>query len=76
MSGVKLTKLSVLGFIAIAIIYDIVIYASAGVDATISRVTLQWASDIPIIVLAPGILIGHLFWPQPIPAKPTSKLKE
>jgi len=64
MSGRSLTKVIVLAVIASASIYDIVIYAVFGVDATISRVLLGWARDIPIVVLPVGVLLGHLFWPQ------------
>lgn len=63
----KLTKLIVLGVIALLILYDIVVYAAWGVHATISRVILHWASDIPIVVMIPGVLVGHFFWPQPRP---------
>ena len=63
----KVTRLSVLGVMAALIIYDIIAYAASGVDSTISRVVLHWASDIPIIVMIPGVLVGHFFWPQPRP---------
>lgn len=69
MTGRKLSQFFVLGVTALVIIYDIVIYAVGGVDATISRLLLGWATDIPIIVLIPGVLIGHWFWPQPRPKK-------
>jgi len=61
----QVTRLSVLGVVAALIIYDIVAYAVGGVGSTISRVILSWAQDIPIIVLIPGVLCGHFFWPQP-----------
>jgi hypothetical protein len=69
-TGQKLTRLFVLGTVALVTIYDIVIYAASGVDATISRLLLRWASDLPILMLPIGILLGHWFWPQPRPKPP------
>ncbi len=60
----KLTKWLVLGVIAVLIAYDVVAYKLGGVDATISRVTLGWATDIPVVVFGAGVICGHLFWPQ------------
>jgi hypothetical protein len=67
--GSGITKAVVLTSLAILIVYDIAIYAAYGAGATISRVTLSWSQDIPIILVGVGVLIGHLFWPQPRPKK-------
>jgi hypothetical protein len=67
--GRDITKLIVLATVALLIIYDIAAYAASGVGATISRVTLSWSQDIPIVLIGIGVLIGHLFWPQPRPKK-------
>lgn len=45
-------------------IYDIVAVWRGGGRATISSVLLASAHSYPIIVLAIGVLLGHLFWPQ------------
>lgn len=63
--GKDITKVVVLATVAIVALYDIIIYNVSGVDATVSRVTLSWASDLPIIPLVIGVVIGHLFWSQP-----------
>ena len=60
----KLTQIIVLGLVVAVVVYDIVAYSVWGVGATVSRVTLGWASGLPIIALAIGVVIGHLFWPQ------------
>jgi len=65
MTGRDITRHAVLMVIGLLIVYDIAIYSTSGVDATISRVTLSWSSDIPIVLIGIGVLIGHLFWPQP-----------
>ena len=47
-------------------IYDVVALAVWGVGATISRVIGVEASfDSPFIPFGFGVLMGHLFWPQP-----------
>jgi len=35
-----------------------------GEGATISEVSYGFAKDHPWVILAGGILMGHLFWPQ------------
>ena len=61
----KATKTLIPVLVALAIVYDIIAYWCGGVGATISRATLAWARNWPIIPLSVGVLCGHLFWPQP-----------
>jgi hypothetical protein len=45
--------------------YDIFVYVHTGnVQTTISRVTLAWSREWPIVPFAVGVVCGHLFWPQ------------
>ena len=48
--------------------YDVVAFLRGGVQATISRVTLGWARRWPLLPLLVGVVLGHLFWPQPVPS--------
>lgn len=73
MDPVLRTKILIVANIVIAILYDILTYKIDGNEATISRVTLHFASKYPILgvpliggvlLLLSGILIGHLFFPQ------------
>lgn len=58
---------AILIFTTVALsLYDVAAVLIGGVDATISRVIVHAASEYPIIAVAAGILIGHLFWPQRI----------
>jgi hypothetical protein len=66
MTPKKLTKYFLLFATIITIIYDIVIINVGGVDATISRVILAWSMAYPILPLAVGIVVGHLWWAQKI----------
>ena len=75
MIGRNVTARIVLAVVALIVIYDIAAYYAWGVDATVSRVTLGWASDIPIVAVGIGVVIGHLFWPQPIHRADTDKIK-
>ena len=60
-----ITTAFIIGVTVMAIAYDVVADLEGGVTATISRVLRAAAMDNPIIAVAVGILIGHLFWPQP-----------
>jgi hypothetical protein len=45
--------------------WDSYVYFYRGdVEATFSRIIYRTASTMPLIPLAIGILLGHLFWPQ------------
>jgi hypothetical protein len=44
--------------------WDIYAYVATGPSATISRVALDFAGRHPVFILAVGVLLGHLFWPQ------------
>lgn len=59
-----MTKIIILSVVAALIAYDCFAYFKWGVDATISRVILRWSKFDVWIVLAAGILIGHLFLDQ------------
>lgn len=45
-------------------LYDLIAVLWFGQPATVSAVVLQIAKRHPILPLAVGVLIGHLFWPQ------------
>ncbi len=45
--------------------WDIFADIKWGYQGTISYDILTAAYDYPVIPLAAGILLGHLFWPQP-----------
>lgn len=51
------------------ILWDIVAARYGGVEATISRVTYEWADQYPGLAFAAGGLIGHLFFSQTLTAK-------
>ena len=77
MDAVLRTKILLVTNILFLILYDIVTYKVDGNPATISRVTLEFASKYPylgvplvggILLLGIGILIGHLFFPQHVQA--------
>lgn len=45
-------------------VYELVAIFGGGQLGTVSEVLLAWSRRHPVIPLAAGILIGHLFWPQ------------
>jgi len=51
-----------LGAVAVVIIYDIYAAIRWGWAGTISANTLKAAQKTPIIGVAIGIVVGHLFW--------------
>jgi uncharacterized membrane protein YuzA (DUF378 family) len=63
---IKATKLTIIATVVALSGYDVYAFVEGGVDSTISRVVYGWAVDYPIVGVAAGVLIGHLFWPQKI----------
>jgi hypothetical protein len=66
MDTTRLTKHILIATVVILSGYDVYALVEGGVDATISRVVYGWVDDYPIVGVAAGVLIGHLFWPQKI----------
>lgn len=64
---VAVTKALLVALVLALAVYDIVAYLRGGVRATISRIVLSWATRWPVVVLALGIVLGHVLWPQPTP---------
>lgn len=63
----RLTLAFTLAVIALAIAFDAVQLARLGWPGTISYLALTQARRRPIIAVAIGVVIGHLFWPQTLP---------
>ena len=59
-----LLALVLLGTIAAAGAWDV--YAAFALDyhSTVSHIFQTWSIQFPILPLAVGTLLGHLFWPQ------------
>lgn len=64
MSWRILTAALLVAFAVILIAYDVVAEIKGGNASTISQVLYNAALAEPVIPLAIGILMGHLFWPQ------------
>lgn len=64
MTWPETTRSLLLCVILFLVVYNIVIMRFVGSYATISRVTLQECSDHPVLALAAGVVIGHIFWPN------------
>ena len=45
------------------VLFDIYMKLAAGGQATVSRVIYEVSCANPIIPLAAGVLLGHIFWP-------------
>lgn len=43
--------------------WDVYAYGYLSPAATVSSVVHGWSREFPILSVAVGILIGHLFWP-------------
>lgn len=61
------TAVFVLTITVASILFDAVMYWRGGWEATISYLALSKSRRYPIIPFALGVLVGHLFWPQPEP---------
>lgn len=66
------TRLVIAGAPALVALYDVLIYNTAGNDATISKVLLSHSAVWPVLALAvaytAGVLSGHFFVPQHVAA--------
>ena len=58
------TQVTLLTVAALFGAYDIWAIATAGYDASVSVVVLDWSRRAPVLPFAVGVLVGHLFWPQ------------
>lgn len=54
----------IIAIIAVAIGYDVFAMWRWGYHGTISFDALNAAKNYPIIGVAVGVVIGHIFWPQ------------
>jgi len=64
--GIKYTQVFFLVTLLLIAVYDAIALFTWGVDATISRVVgVQGSFDAPTIPFGVGVVMGHLFWPQP-----------
>jgi hypothetical protein len=50
-------------------LWDVIANATNQPQHTISSVILDWARSFPILPLLLGILLGHFFFPQCVPAE-------
>jgi hypothetical protein len=57
------TKLLIVSIFFYAV-YDVIIFAINGPEATLNQVILNDSRIHPVVPLAVGIILGHLFWPQ------------
>lgn len=63
MSHLQIITLSVLGATACLLgLYDVWVKVRGGDKATISKVLLNFAKRYPIVPLALGVILGHIFW--------------
>jgi hypothetical protein len=57
------TALLLLIVVLAAGVWDVIAGNKWGSTATISSVIYNWATRFPILPLAVGLVLGHLFWP-------------
>lgn len=69
MLGKKITSSLIFGTAAVWIVWDVVVCALWGVDATESVTLLQLGHQHPIVPFAMGVLIDHFWWSQKAEAK-------
>lgn len=58
----NLTVLFIILFVLTGIVYDIYIIIEKGKYESISAHVIRGSKKYPLLVLAFGILLGHLFW--------------
>lgn len=65
------TVTAVLMLAAVCLTGVVDIYATWSNQETVSQVISNWSREFPVLPLAVGLLMGHLFWPS---FKPTMKV--
>lgn len=58
------TRLLLLIVVLVLVAWDVLAIRYGGPQASISRVTFDLVSRYPMLSLAVGIVIGHIFWPE------------
>jgi hypothetical protein len=61
MSPKYYTYFFVLLWIGAAIVWDLFVFRKWGAEATITRTLESWTEDFPILLIALGSLLWHLF---------------
>jgi hypothetical protein len=56
------TRLLLLLNVLFLVGWDILAIRFGGGDASISQVTFQFARDHPMVAVAVGVVVGHIFW--------------
>lgn len=54
-------------FIAVCLavsVWDLVALANGRREDTVSEILAGWVREFPILAVAIGVVIGHLFWPR------------
>lgn len=59
-----MTAIVLVATAVVLVSYDVAAEVKGGNAATISQVLYHFAQSEPILAVALGILVGHLFWPQ------------
>lgn len=57
-----ITGMFLLVIVVILILFDVIIIMKKGKHASISAYVIRGSKKYPLVVLAFGILLGHLFW--------------
>lgn len=50
--------------------WDIYAYATNDPEGTVSNIIGTWGEQFPMLSVAIGVLVGHLFWPRHPPQRP------
>jgi hypothetical protein len=66
----RATVIALAVVLATGAVADACLYYVHGWTGTFSFLVLRQSRRYPIIALLIGVLIGHLFWPQPEPPEP------
>lgn len=61
--GAKVTAILLIVVVHLVVTWDVFAGLKWGSQATVSYVLNQWIEEKPILVLAAGILLGHICWP-------------
>jgi hypothetical protein len=50
------------GVVAVLVAWDVAAYSFGGQDATITQVVRDNSAEWPLIAVAAGVVVGHIWW--------------
>lgn len=61
----KITRIVVIGAIAVVLLWDLYAQIKVGIKGTVSWQLWVWSGKFPFVTFLTGFVCGHIFWGDP-----------